>query len=463
MSQQRTAPRPFPIVQTVLVVLWLAIAVGGSLFALHLSMATMRTGDFELTDTADGISRMAEAMTERGAPPSDVLSATSAMARARGFDVAVQAIPVMPEPAPLRPPQSERHVGERIEFKAPPPGMMGLPDPTQSPAMMMRIGGDMLFITLQGDPVGRIVRTYLWLMGLLLVAAVSTTWYVNERIMRRALAPARTIEAALRRLSGGEYAKLEVVGDQPSEAAIVDAYNAAADELASSIRLRAEAESNLRLFVADAGHELRTPLTVIMGFVDVLRQGAIAEQAIAQRILESVAAEGERMRILISKLLLLARLDAVAPERNERVDLSRLAAEVVESFRPIAGFTKLTVDSQPGVTVVGSASEMRETVGILVDNALKYAPGSNVSVSVQREDHLALISVADDGPGMPPDLQARAFDRFSRGDDRGSIPGSGLGLAIVKRIATRAGGGVDLMSTLGKGTIVRVRLPLSGS
>jgi signal transduction histidine kinase len=460
MAQEHQAARPFPIAIAALTAIWLVIAIVGSAFALHLCLATVRNGDVELTEASSGLARMADAMSERGSSASDVVTAVSAAAKSRGLDVAVHAMPTDRPPEGFGGPP--RRPDEPFAFMPPPPtGMFGLPDPTQSPAMMMHIGSSMVILTLDGDPVDRIMSWYFLWMVLLVVVAVASTTYANQRMMRRALAPAQTIESALRRLAGGEYTRLEVVGHEPAEAQIVDAYNAAADELASSIRLRAEAESNLRLFVADAGHELRTPLTVIMGFVDVLRQGAIAEQAVAQRILDSVAAEGERMRVLISKLLLLARLDTVAPERHERVDLSRIAAEMVDSFRPIAGDATLGSGGEPEVTVIGSLAEMREIVGILVDNALKYAPGSRVDIAVERQERMAALTVNDDGPGMPPDLQARAFDRFSRGDDRGSIPGSGLGLAIVKRIATRAGGDVELASAPGKGTRVTVRLPLA--
>lgn len=167
------------------------------------------------------------------------------------------------------------------------------------------------------------------------------------------------------------------------------------------------------------------------------------------------------MRLLISKLLLLARLDTIAPERDVHVDLSQVAADVVESFRPIAGATSLRCSGDAGIVVSGSTGDMREVVGILIDNALKYAPGAHVEVAVTKQDRSAVLSVSDDGPGMAPDIQARAFDRFSRGDERGSIPGSGLGLAIVKRIAVRAGGDVELSSSPGKGTRISVRLPLA--
>jgi signal transduction histidine kinase len=198
-----------------------------------------------------------------------------------------------------------------------------------------------------------------------------------------------------------------------------------------------------------------------MGFVDVLRQGAIAEQALAQRILETVAVEGERMRRLITRMLMLARLDAVAPERRESVDLSQVVADTVQSFEPLRGTTSLATKLDPDVSVAGSASDIREIVGILVDNAIKYAPGSRVVASTTRDDRYGILTVTDDGPGMPLELRVRAFDRFSRGDERGSVPGSGLGLAIVKRIAVRADGDVDLESAPGKGTQVRVRIPIA--
>jgi two-component system OmpR family sensor kinase len=329
------------------------------------------------------------------------------------LDVEVQQFPDRPPPIKM---PLDRGGAPHIGMMMPPGGMFGSPDPFDPPSAMIHMPGMVMILRLVENPTLPIQRAYAIAMLGLLTVALLVTWLINTRTLRRALAPVTTIESALRRLAAGEYSRLEVVGQEPGPTGVVDAYNAAADELASSIRLRAEAESNLRQFVADAGHELRTPLTVIMGFVDVLRQGAIAEQALAQRILESVAAEGERMRRLIARLLMLARLDAVAPERQESVDLSQIVADTVESFRPLAGDSKLSAKTEPDIKVTGSASDVREVVGILVDNALKYAPGSNVAVSTDRDGRFGLLTVADDGPGMSPDLRVRAFDRFSRGD-----------------------------------------------
>jgi len=460
MTARATPPRSLLLVNCALALGWLAIAIAISAFALHLSVAAVRSGDIGLTDATNGLSRMSESMAERGASGDQVAAALVAAAKARGLAVTTQPFadrafgpgigprPVGPGPPPFG-------------IMLPPSGAFGAPDPFDTPSVVMHVDGELIVLRLMTNPWVPIVQGYALAMGLLVIVALLVTWLVNVRSLQRAFAPMTTVESALRRLASGEYSRLEMIGQEPGEGGVVDAYNGVAEELSTSVRLRAEAESNTRQFVADAGHELRTPLTVIMGFVDVLRQGAIAEPALAQRILDSVATEGERMRRLIARLLMLARLDAVAPERQESVDISQVVSDTVESFRPLAGATSLGVKLESDVTVLGSASDVREIVGILVDNALKYAPGSNVVVTTGRDGRYGVIIVADDGPGMAPDLRVRAFDRFSRGDERGSVPGSGLGLAIVKRIAVRAGGDVELDSTVGQGTRVRVRLPLS--
>jgi len=457
MTSKQGVPVSAILGHCALVALWLVLAVGISAFALHLSTSAVNFGDVQLADAASGLGRMAASLSAAGASQEQLTSSITAAAKTRGLEVTSQSIP-RPPPLP----------GDGAQRFPPPFGLMVTPTqiispsgPFEPPSAVLHVADTMFVFKLRDDPVVSIERGYALSMVALVIIAMLVSFLVQRRTLRRALAPVSTIESALRRLAVGEYARLEMLGDEPTNPGVVDAYNAAADELASSIRLRAEAEANLRQFVADAGHELRTPLTVVMGFVDVLRQGAIAEQALAQRILDSVAFEGERMRRLIMRMLMLARLDAVAPERRESVNLSQVVADTVQSFEPLRGGTALATKLDPDVHVAGSASDIREIVGILVDNAIKYAPGSHVVASTARDDRYGVLTVADDGPGMPAELRVRAFDRFSRGDERGSVPGSGLGLAIVKRIAVRADGDVDLESAPGKGTQVRVRLPIA--
>src|SRR5215469_13625594 len=372
MTSKQGVPITPILAHCALVALWLVLAVGISAFALHLSTSAVNFGDVQLADAASGLGRMAASMANVGASQDQVTASITAAARARGLDVSSQTLP--------RPPMPD----DGAQQLAPPPfGIMVTPPqiitpsgPFESPSVYLHVADTMFVFKLHDDPVVTIEREYAMSMIGLIIIAMLVSFLVQRRTLRRALAPVNTIESALRRLAVGEYTRLEMLGsDESTTPGVVDAYNAAADELATSIRLRAEAEANLRSFVADAGHELRTPLTVVMGFVDVLRQGAIAEQALAQRILDSVATEGERMRRLIMRMLMLARLDAVAPERRESVDLSQVVADTVQSFEPIRGATAIVTKLDPDVHVAGSTSDIREIVGILVDNAIKYAPG----------------------------------------------------------------------------------------
>lgn len=459
MNAKHGVPSSALLAHSALVALWVVLALGISAFALHMSTSAVSFGDVQLADAASGLGRMAITLSASGASQTQLIAEITSAAKSRGIDVTSQNFPHPVQPDGSSP--ADRMPPPPFGMMMPPPQIISPAGPFESPSAYLRVADTMFVFRLHDDPVTNIERGYAASMIALLVIAVLVSFLVQRRTLQRALAPVATIESALRRLAIGEYARLEMLGDEPTTSGVVDAYNAAADELASSVRLRAEAEANLRQFVADAGHELRTPLTVVMGFVDVLRQGAIAEQALAQRILDSVATEGERMRRLIMRMLMLARLDAVAPERRESVDLSQVVADTMQSFEPLRGATALSTKLEPDVHVAGSQSDIREIVGILVDNAIKYAPGSHVVASTARDDRYGILTIADDGPGMPAELRVRAFDRFSRGDERGSVPGSGLGLAIVKRIAVRADGDVDLESTPGKGTQVRVRLPIA--
>ena len=219
MSRHETAPRPFPTLPVVLAALWVLIAAAASAFTLHLVMVTIRGGDAQLSFDSAGLARMAESMLERGVSPQTVVSSVSDAAHHQGLEVDVHSLPA-PPPETHQP--DDHRQPDRIFIGGPPVGF-SLPDATRSPAMMLHIGDDAVMLSEDGDPAGRIIDDYGKFMLLLLLVAAGTTWYVSDRTMKRALEPSQTIEAALRRLSSGEYAKLDVVGKRPDEAAIVDA------------------------------------------------------------------------------------------------------------------------------------------------------------------------------------------------------------------------------------------------
>ena len=209
--------------------------------------------------------------------------------------------------------------------------------------------------------------------------------------------------------------------------------------LASLERAR-EAE---RRFVGDASHELRTPLTALRGNISYLaRHGA------DDAVLADLEADAARLSELLDDLLALAREDAAAPAREEPVDLAEVARAAADHGA--------TVDASP-VTVHGERAALERAAGNLVRNARRHGRGT-VTITTRRDGDRALLTVADEGPGLSPQEAGRAFERFWRGATaRGQ--GSGLGLAIVRAIAERHGGRVRV-----DGAAFTIDLPLpSGS
>jgi signal transduction histidine kinase len=227
---------------------------------------------------------------------------------------------------------------------------------------------------------------------------------------------------------------------------------------------RAETQAALdrqRRFVADASHELRTPLTSILANLELLSAELEGEDAEAAR---SALRSSRRMRRLVADLLLLARADAGRVKRREPLDLRSVVREAAGEVAPLSDGHDLVVETgEEALIVEGAGDELHRMVLNLVQNGIVHTPpGTTVEVSVKRSGHDAVIEVSDDGPGIPPYLRERVFDRFVRGEgDRSSASGSGLGLAIVRAVADSHGGRVELGTSEAGGTRFTVRLPLS--
>ena len=220
-------------------------------------------------------------------------------------------------------------------------------------------------------------------------------------------------------------------------------------------------------FVADASHELRTPLTIMRGELESLAQDARLARD-TRETLGSVLEEVERLGEIVESLFALSRLDAgEAHAEWARFDLAELAATTAEQMSLLATDKNVSVecDSAPGVTVEGDRARLKQVVVNLLDNAIKYTPkGGRVRLSVRREGAFAVLDVADNGVGIPPEALPHVFKRFYRVDTSRSRAegGAGLGLAIVRSICTAHGADVEVISTPGKGSLFRMRQPLAG-
>jgi signal transduction histidine kinase len=215
-----------------------------------------------------------------------------------------------------------------------------------------------------------------------------------------------------------------------------------------------------REFVADASHELRTPLTSVLANLELLTEELAGEQAeTAQAALRST----RRMRRLVGDLLLLARADARRVQPRRSTDLSEVLIEAASELGPMAEQHELSIAASP-VTVLGVEDELHRLVLNLLENAVRHTPpGTRVSASVGAPDGEAVLTVEDNGPGIPPELAKRVFERFVRGGRDGGR-GSGLGLAIVRAVAQSHGGTVALeRPEPGPGTRFVIRIPTEAS
>ena len=213
-----------------------------------------------------------------------------------------------------------------------------------------------------------------------------------------------------------------------------------------------------RAFVADASHELRTPLTSVLANLELLSDELSGEP---RETADGALRSAQRMRRLVTDLLLLARTDSVQERTLAPVNLSDIAGDAVGEASAIAAGHHLGIDAPDPVTVTGARDELHRLVLNLVENAINHTPaGTTIDVHVRAEAGDAVIVVEDDGPGVPPDRRDHIFDRFYRGDgDRGRS--TGLGLAIVRAVAQGHGGEVQLDTGAASGARFVVRLPLS--
>ena len=223
-------------------------------------------------------------------------------------------------------------------------------------------------------------------------------------------------------------------------------------------------------FIALVSHELRTPLTSIHGYLELVLDGGAGELAPEQQqFLTVVERNSRRLMQLVGDLLFMAQVEAGKLALDlEEVDLRQVLAECLEAVKPVADDKQieLVADLAETPSMLGDRSRLAQVLDNLISNALKFTPISGrVSIRVSRTGRDAVVEVADTGVGIPAEEQDRLFERFFRSSNatEQAIPGTGLGLTIAKTIVERHEGSIEIESVEGKGTTVRVRLPLGAA
>ena len=236
--------------------------------------------------------------------------------------------------------------------------------------------------------------------------------------------------------------------------------------LISDVTELKKAEGIRSEFTANVSHELKTPLTSIKGFTEMLSSGMVASPEDQKRFITMIGVEVDRLIDLINDILKLSELESVAIDQcSERTDVLEVAKETADLLSPAAreGDVSLSVSGLSAVVAV-PRSRVKELLLNLMSNGIKYTEkGGKVDAAIQLKDNQAVITVTDNGIGIPAEAQSRVFERFYRVDKGRARKngGTGLGLAIVKHIVQLYGGTVALKSEVGKGSTFTVKLPLA--
>ncbi len=331
----------------------------------------------------------------------------------------------------------------------------------------------------------------------LLVVGVGGTIVVGRELRPLSRVAATATRVSQLRLDQGEVELAQRVGDADTDprtevGRVGAALNRLLDTVDNALAARHASETRVRQFVADASHELRTPLAAIRGYSELSRRSVEDVPPELAHILRRVESEAKRMTVLVDDLLLLARLDSESeftrraantadsprgssqsagrPVAHRPVDLTAMLIDAVSDAHVVGPKHEWRLDlPEEPVVVAGDAARLHQVVANLLTNARTHTPeGTVVTAGVffsgGSRGGDAVLTVTDNGPGIPEALQPQVFERFARGDSSRSrkAGSSGLGLAIVQAVVAAHGGSVGVESRPGR-TAFTVRLPTSGT
>ena len=290
-------------------------------------------------------------------------------------------------------------------------------------------------------------------LGLLAVMAFISGWLLSGWT----LAPIRRITSVARGITDVELSRrIGLRGPNDELKEVADTFDEMLDRLQSSFE-------GHRRFVQDASHELRNPLAVTLTNLELVLDDPDADDDELRRAIGIAHASASRIGVIVDDLVAQARM-GFAPNPMSDVDLRTLAGEVAAELSASARGSglALVVTIEPStpdqVIVHGDPDALARALTNLVVNAIRLAPAdSTITISVGCDDRDAIVSVADEGPGIAGPDRESVFDRFWRGRDAGQ--GLGLGLSIVRQIAERHGGRAELVSSDATGSVFRIVVP----
>jgi two-component system OmpR family sensor kinase len=334
-------------------------------------------------------------------------------------------------------------------------------------AVVVRDERATVLVALPLEPVRATVARQAAAAGVTALVVLALLAGLARGLVRHRLRPLDEIAAAATALAGGDLDRRVAApaADGPAARTEVGRLSVAINGMLARIQAaladRERSERRMREFVADASHELRTPVTAIRGYLQLVRTGVVDLRE-RPDVLRRLEQEADRMGALVADLLYLARLDADPPPRAERLDLAAVVRDAVTDARAVEPDRPLEVRVPDRCDVTGDPGALHQAVANLLANVRAHTPrGTPARVTLTVADGRARVTVADDGPGMPGDAAAHAFDRFWRAEQaRAATGGAGLGLAIVAGVARGHGGAAGISSAPGRGATVWFTVPV---
>ncbi|PKQ20993.1 MAG: hypothetical protein CVT66_01875 [Actinobacteria bacterium HGW-Actinobacteria-6] len=311
-----------------------------------------------------------------------------------------------------------------------------------------------------------LLQTYRTRLLIVVVLFIIVTLVLTELLSRWLSRPLQSLSATATAFADGDHSARAVPRGSSETRTLAAAFNAMGDEVSQVVTELKEEERRKSRFVSDVSHELRTPLTAIRGAAETLLDGDVPEQD-ARLFLETIVRESDRLTRLANDLLTLQRIEGATGELPiRRINLRTTAERAVGALAPLmdARGVEVTIEGE-APTVLGDIDRLQQVIANLVDNASRMTDaGGHVTVRLSREGDLSVLSVLDEGPGVPEDALPHLFERFYRAQasrDR-STGGAGLGLAIVSAIVRAHAGTIEAANRPEGGSAFTMKLPVIG-
>ncbi|HTY37627.1 MAG TPA: ATP-binding protein [Bacteroidota bacterium] len=296
-------------------------------------------------------------------------------------------------------------------------------------------------------------------IGVAAIVILVVVLLVSQFVSKRLSDPLIEIAGMVKEIKAGNLEQKLPVRSNDEIGRLAELINEMTGKLKEDIEQLKKLERVRSEFLGNVSHELRTPIFSLKGFIETLLEGAVDDPSVNKRFLEKAYHHANRLDTLLTDLIEISRIESGEMKMSFRyVDAVAILKALLADFSDIAARKKqsITLESPDHeVLVYGDKDRLRQALGNIVDNAIKYSPeGGAITLRLSESDRQATISIADTGQGIDQEHLPRIFERFYRVDKTRSreVGGTGLGLAIVKHIIEAHGSKIVVTSEVGKGT-----------